>query len=321
MGNANFCGIMKPESWWVNRAESARTTLEDTYSNGMGPMERVEPRLAAALGDVLARPGSMVRAVTAYLIGLEMGVDEDASRAVACGIEYLHTASLIFDDLPAMDDARLRRGAACLHVVHGEAVTMLAALALINRAYALTWQGIQRASSKRRKQAGELLDSRLGTCGVIGGQAFDLSGWRGDQSATEVSEVAARKTGDLLRLTLVLPAMIGCGTEREIQLLDHIGMLRGLAYQAADDLKDAICSEQESGKTVGRDEELGRPNLILAEGFQAALLRFSRLRRVGDRMQAALPGVPGRWGMLSSLRVTLPTSPQMVLQPVVSSAN
>ena len=97
-------------------------------------------------------------------------------------------------------------------------------------------------------------------------------------------------------------------------------LLRGLAYQAADDLKDVLCPEDESGKTGGRDAELGRPNLILAEGFQATLRRFKRLRQTGDRLQAALPGPPERWGMLAPLRVTLPTSPQMVLQPLVSSA-
>jgi geranylgeranyl pyrophosphate synthase len=304
---------MTPENWWERRAKCARAVMAGSFANGMGSMRGVEPRLAAALGDILARPGSLVRAVTAYLVGIEMGMAEEAARAVACGIEYLHTASLVFDDLPAMDDARVRRGAACPHVVHGEAVAMLAALAIINRGYSLLWQGIRRTNPSRRERAGEWVDARLGTCGVIGGQSYDLSGWRGEQSAAEVSEVAARKTGDLLRLTLVLPAIIGRGTEREIQLLDRIGMLRGLAYQAADDLKDVLCNGNETGKTAGRDEELGRPNLILAEGFQATLRRFKRLRQMGDRLQAKLPGGDVRWGMLAPLRVTLPTAPQMLM--------
>jgi len=304
---------MTAESWWKRRAGCAKALMAGSFANGMGSMRGVEPRLASALGDILAHPGSLVRAVTAYLIGIEMGVAEEAARAVACGIEYLHTASLIFDDLPAMDDARMRRGAVCPHVVHGEAVAILAALAMINRGYAMIWQGIRRALPARREQAGEWVDARLGTRGVIGGQAFDLCGWRGQQSAAEVSEVAARKTGDLLCLTLVLPAMIGRGTNREIQLLDRIGMLRGLAYQAADDLKDVLCPENETGKTCGRDLELGRPNLILAEGFQATLQRFKRLRQMGDRVQSNLPGGNERWGMLAPLRVTLPTTPQMIM--------
>ncbi len=305
----------------MRRFGCARALMSGSFANGMGPMNGVEPRLAAALGDMLARPGSMIRAVSAYLIGIEMGVAEEAARAVACGIEYLHTASLVFDDLPAMDDARTRRGAACIHVVHGEAVALLAALAVINRGYALIWQGIRHASPERRERAGDWVDARLGPRGVIGGQAQDLRGWRVGQTAAEVSEVAARKTGDLLRLTLVLPAIIGRGTEREIQLLDRIGMLRGLAYQAADDLKDVLCADETSGKTGGRDEELGRPNLILAEGFQSALRRFKRLRQTGDRVQSALPGPAERWGMLSPLRVTLPTTPEMVLQPPLQRAS
>ncbi|MEO7100170.1 MAG: polyprenyl synthetase family protein, partial [Luteolibacter sp.] len=152
------------------------------------------------------------------------------------------------------------------------------------------------------------IDGRLGIAGVIGGQAHDLSGWRGEQSAADVSEVAARKTGDLLRLTLVLPAIVGNGTPREIQLLDRLALLRGLAYQAADDLKDVISHQDVSGKTGGRDEELGRPNLVAAEGLPAALRRFCRLVETADRVQAALPGPPERWMMLEMLRVPMPVS-------------
>lgn len=309
---------MNPENWWARRTACAKLTMAACFANGLGDLRGAESRLAAALGDLLDRPGSLVRAVTAYLVGIEMGVAEEAARAIACGIEYLHTASLVFDDLPAMDDARTRRGAPCLHVTHGEPVAMLAALAMINRGYALVWQGIRGASPSRRAEAGEWMDARLGVRGVIGGQAYDLKGWRGGQSAAEVSEVAARKTGDLLRLTLVLPALVGRGTRREIRLLDRIGLLRGLAYQAADDLKDVMLGD--TGKTAGRDEAMGRPNLILAEGFQAALRRFKRLRQTGDRVQAALPGPKERWGMLAPLRVTLPAVPQAALPRVLPHA-
>jgi geranylgeranyl diphosphate synthase type II len=294
--------------------------LAGSFSNGMGRMDRAEPRLAAALQDILARPGSLVRAVVAYLVGIEMGVAEESARAMACGIEYLHTASLIFDDLPAMDDARMRRGAACVHVVHGESVAMLAALAMVNRAYSMVWQGIHRADPKRRAAAGEWVDGRLGIGGVIGGQAYDLSGWRGEQNAVDVSEVAARKTGDLLRLSLVLPAIVGRGTPREIQVLDRLALLRGLAYQAADDLKDVISPEDDSGKTGGRDEALGRPNLVVAEGLPAAVRRFRRLSDVGDRVQAALPGSAERWMMLEMLKVPMPVSAAQTESAMLSAA-
>jgi geranylgeranyl diphosphate synthase type II len=267
----------------------------------------MEPRLQAALADVLSRPGSLVRAVVAYLSGIEMGMREESARALACGLEYLHTASLIFDDLPAMDDASLRRGGPCLHLVHGQAIAMLAALALVNRGYSLLWQGMKDASPDRRIEAGELIDECLGVDGLIAGQAYDLAGWHGSQDAANVAGVAARKTAALLRLTLLLPALCGRGTRREIQLLDRLAMLRGLAYQVADDIKDDCGNDFSTGKTVGRDSDLGRPNVVAAEGLQGAMQRFRRLQETGDRVTSVLPGHAGRWGMLELLRVPEPS--------------
>lgn len=297
---------MNAQTWWKRRAGCAREVLAAGFRQGMGPIG--EPRLAAALGDLLARPGSLVRAVVAYLIGIEMGLLEESARALACGVEYLHTASLVFDDLPAMDDARTRRGAPCIHVVHGEAMATLAALALVNRSYFLLWQGMRGATLARRDEAGELVDECLGINGLTGGQAYDLSGWRGEQDPADVAAVAARKTGALLRLTVGLPALCGRGTHREIQLLDRLALLRGLAYQAADDLKDVLGNEADTGKSAGRDEELGRPNLVAAEGFDAAVKRFTRLQETGDRVEAALPVPAERWGMLRLLRVEPPAA-------------
>lgn len=280
--------------------------MVEHYQGAMGTLDHAEPRLAAALRDLLGRPGSLVRAVTAYLLGVGLGVPEEAARSLACGLEYLHTASLVFDDLPSMDDAKTRRGAPCLHVAHGKAVAMLAALAVVNRGYAMLWKGIHAADAGRQERAAAWVDERLGVQGIIGGQAYDLRDWGGQQSATAVSQVAARKTGDLLRLTLVLPALVGQGSEREIRLLSRIGVMRGLAYQAADDLKDVLIGGAGAGKTSGRDQELGRPNLIIAEGVLAALVRFKRLQAIGDGMQAALPGPRERWAMLDRLRIEMP---------------
>ncbi|BCX47064.1 geranylgeranyl pyrophosphate synthase [Haloferula helveola] len=277
--------------------------MAESFRQGMGRPDGVERRLASALGDLLARPGSLVRAVAAYLVGIEMGMAEAAARAVGCGIEYLHTASLVFDDLPAMDDARTRRGMPALHVLHGEGLAILAALAMVNRGYSLLWQGISEAPAERRIEAGDWVDRCLGATGMIGGQSHDIGGWREGQTAADVSEVAARKTGDLLRLTLVLPAVLGRGREREIRMLDRLALLRGLAYQAADDVKDVVGG---AGKTAGRDEAMGRPNLVAAEGIQEAVIRLRRLIEVGDRVQAKLPGPVERWGMLDALRVGVP---------------
>jgi len=308
---------MNADAWWERRVGCSRAMLSETYGGGFGELSKLEPRLAAALGDLLSRPGSMVRGVAAYLLGIEMGLAEGQARSIACGIDYLHSASLVFDDLPSMDDAELRRGAPALHRVHGEPVAMLAALALINRGYALLWQGINGCDdAARRQSAGEWIDRMLGVDGLVGGQAHDLRGWRGGQDAGEVGEVAVRKTSSLLRLALVLPAVVGRGGTREIQLLDRLGTLRGIVYQAADDLKDVLADPGTSGKSVGRDDELGRPSVVAAEGVAGAMVRCQRLLLIGDRVAAQLPGAAERWGMLRLLRVTPPASLQAI-EPAV----
>lgn len=301
------------------RCACAKSIVATAYQQGMGPLDQLEPRLSAALHDVLAKPGSLTRALIAYLMGMEMGLAEETARGLACGIEYLHTASLIFDDLPAMDDARLRRGMPCLHVAHGEAVAMLAALAMINRGYSLLWQAVAKARSKERQaRATQLVEECLGTAGLIGGQAYDIRGWREGQTAHEVIEVARRKTATLLRLPLVLPAIIGSGSDREIQALERLGLLRGLSYQIVDDLKDVMMADDASGKSSGRDELMGRPNLVSAEGFQPALQRLRKMMRIADEVQRRLPGNPERWGMLSLLRVTIPMTAKVVTNSAIA---
>lgn len=277
-----------------------------SFTHNIGPLDGVEPHLADALQEVGSRTGSLVRAMTAYLVALAFGLTEEAAQSLGCGIEYLHTASLVFDDFPSMDNAVLRRGAPCLHVSHGEAVATLAALGLINRGYSLLWKGIHHAAPSRRAEAGNWIDAKLGVQGLLGGQAWDLHAWLDEKSAAKISKVAAQKTADLLRLTLVLPAIVGSGSSKEIQLLDRLGLLRGLAYQAADDLKDVFSLEVHSGKTSGRDQQLGRPNLVIAKGVTAASARLARLVAMGDRVQSALPGPAGRWRMLDMIRVEAP---------------
>jgi geranylgeranyl pyrophosphate synthase len=295
---------MTPESWWRRRSACAKQLLSGCFSNGMGKLENTEPRLASALRYVLERPGSMARAVVAYMVGIEMGLVEESARALSCGIEYLHTASLIFDDLPAMDDAQLRRGDECVHLAYGESTAILAALALVNRGYAMLWQGVALGNSERRREAAGLIDKRLGVTGVIGGQAYDLGAWAEKKDTAGVSKVAAMKTADLLRLTVVLPAILGRASRREIQLLDRLALFRGLAYQAADDLKDVFSSS--SGKSGGRDELLGRPNLVACEGIRGAANRLLRLNAIADKIQLSLPQAYGEIRALSMLRTELP---------------
>jgi geranylgeranyl pyrophosphate synthase len=257
--------------------------LEREFRHAMQVPAGLEPRFEAALKHVLQHAGSMVRPRVVYHVARAYGLRPRAAMDLGAALEFFHTASLIFDDLPAMDNASSRRGAPCVHVKYGESSAMLVALALINRAYALTWRTIAECDREVRDPSMRYLEDRLGVSGLLNGQSLDLhySQLPHDRETTE--RVARGKTVSLIRLTLVLPAMLGSATPREVQLFERLATCWGLAYQMVDDLKDVMQSSVESGKTAARDLHLDRPNIALAIGVPDAMSRLARLIDVGDR--------------------------------------
>lgn len=280
--------------------------LQQEYMRGMPLRPGLEPHLGGALEDTLAHPGSMVRALLATKVAQRSGVDEARAHQLAVAIEYFHTASLLFDDLPCMDDAATRRNAPCVHRVHGEAATVLAALALINRAYGFLWRSVAGLDACVQKRALEYLEAQLGVAGLLNGQSLDLhygANLQGDAvgRVTTPQEIAMGKTVTLIRIALVLPAMLGSTSRRTLQLLDRLAVFWGLAYQTLDDLKDVLLSSAVTGKTPARDALLHRPNLALSIGIDAAFERVHQLLRLGDMTIAKLDA-DEKWGFLGVVR-------------------
>src|ERR1035438_8657460 len=114
----------------------------DAFSAGLLLPETLDPDFEDALRHVLDNPGSLVRPRLVIQMATAYGLDTVHAQQLAVALEYFHTASLLFDDLPCMDNALERRGAPCTHLVFGEEGAILTALALINRAYALTWRAV-----------------------------------------------------------------------------------------------------------------------------------------------------------------------------------
>jgi geranylgeranyl pyrophosphate synthase len=243
----------------------------------------LDPHFEEALRHVLGNPGSLVRPRMVFQVATAYGVDADAAKDLAIALEYFHTASLLFDDLPCMDNASERRGVPCAHVAYGEAGAILSALALINRAYALTWRAIADAAPHIRSRALTFVEERLGVDGLLNGQSLDLhyATLPHDRSTTE--RIAKGKTVSLVRMTLVLPAMLGGASAREILLLERVALYWGLAYQMVDDLKDVLQTAADAGKTVARDMLLDRPNVAAVMGTQATIDRLDRYIHLGDR--------------------------------------
>lgn len=258
-----------------------------------------------ALRHVLDNAGSLVRPRMVFQVATAYGLDEAAARNLAIALEYFHTASLVFDDLPCMDNALERRGAPCVHFAFGEASAILTALALINRAYALTWQAIFAASQTCQRRALAYIEQCLGVEGLLNGQSLDLNYATLPHNRQTTERIARGKTVSLIRLTLVLPAMLGGASTRELQLLERIALYWGLSYQMVDDLKDALGNEAQAGKSVARDILLDRPNAAVVMGVSGAVSRLMRFIRLGDRTLGHLMNTRPEMGFLEKLRSDL----------------
>jgi geranylgeranyl pyrophosphate synthase len=267
---------------------------------GAGP--DVEPGLRAALAWVVRAPGKGVRMNLVQAMALRFGLSAGKAERLACGVEYFHLASLVLDDLPAMDDAQSRRGQPCVHRVHGEASAILAALTLINRGYALTDEALAAAPARVRRAARGWVDRCLGLAGLVGGQARDLAFDPRTATARDVARIAAAKTGALFALAVFLPAELGRPAPAERRALRALCVYWGQLYQLEDDVADALAAEAVAGKTTGRDRALGRPNLVHALGLPAARRRQARLAALLRRTLARLDELGGdRWQPLQAV--------------------
>ncbi len=265
----------------------------------------MEPHLRGVLSDSLDHPGGLLRAQLTYGLLTDGEVDPEKSLSMAIAVEYFHTASLLLDDLPSMDDGLERRGQPCAHRVHGESATILGALGLITRSYGLLWQGISDLPENRRRLAGELVEQCLGVDGILEGQARDLHFDQAPDGAGAVEEVAAGKTSTLFRLCLELPAL-AAGVDLDLLVrLKDLASSWGLVYQGLDDFKDLLESSAESGKTGHRDDALGRPNLARAAGFNGARRRLESLLGEARSTVSELITESPRWQLLRSVQSTL----------------
>lgn len=285
-----------PQSLAINKS------LREAFAAGLPLRPKTEAHLRDALRQTLDHPGSLVRAQMVFEIATHYGLAGDSAQNLALAVEYFHTASLLFDDLPCMDDAAKRRGEPCVHRVHGEATAILAALGLINRAYALAWQAIHSAPAEHRQAAGDYLEKCLGVAGVLNGQSQDLHYATLPENARAPHKVAMGKTVSLIQLSLVLPALLGGANESERLLLERLATFWGLSYQIIDDLKDMFSQPELTGKTAARDALLNRPNAALQAGARPAFRRLERLLRLGDCALSRLSGRQPKLPFLHQLR-------------------
>jgi geranylgeranyl diphosphate synthase type II len=283
----------------VEFLESRRALVEATLPT---LLPAAPPAIDAAMRYSLLGGGKRLRPL--LVLAAAEAVDADTSRAqqaalpAACAVEMIHTYSLIHDDLPAMDDDSLRRGRPTSHVVHGEGMAILAGDGLQAEAFAILarWPASAAPALQARKLRTLLLVAEAaGAAGMVGGQAIDLAadpahanhaGRHADRlDAEALSDMHARKTGALIRASVLAGAVMGGAADPIIDALDRYARDIGLAFQIVDDVLDVEGASVDLGKTAGKDAASGKPTYVSLYGLEGAK---SRAGACLERARAAL---------------------------------
>lgn len=188
---------------------------------------------------------------------------------VACGLEMIHTYSLIHDDLPCMDDDDYRRGRLTNHKVFGEAMAVLAGDGLLTLAFEVMLEQKNVDPAALIETVREMAMC-AGNFGMVGGQGLDLE-FEGKQITPEqLRKLHAGKTGALFIAAIRGGAHLAGASEEQLLALTKFADLLGLAFQITDDILDVEGTEEELGKPVGSDEKNHKSTYVSLYGLEAA---------------------------------------------------
>ena len=215
--------------------------------------------------------GKKIRSKILVDIGSLLSVDYKTLIAIGAAIECIHAYSLIHDDLPCMDNDKMRRGKPSTHIKFGESTAVLAGNSLLTMAFEI----LASPSLKIKKKIQINLIKKLSECsghlGIAGGQYLDLSYEKKKISKKKIIEMEIKKTGKLFSFCCAVPAIIKNKNINEIKFFENIGSNIGLLFQIADDLIDFKGSSKIAGKKTGKDKKKGKATLISLMGYMNAI--------------------------------------------------
>lgn len=203
-------------------------------------------RFNEAVRYALFPGGKRLRPVLTFLGAELVGGNRASVLPAAVAVEYIHTSSLIFDDLPFMDNAKKRRGRLCLHLSFGDALAVLVALGLLNAAYGLIFRCAEVENALLIKAHHELVQC-IGPQGMIAGQAIDIAAAHEAKAPSRLSDFHHRdryeavrnlKTSSMIRMALCIGAILSGASENQLHSQSRFALLLGDAFQISDDLLD-----------------------------------------------------------------------------------
>jgi geranylgeranyl diphosphate synthase, type II len=289
---------------------SRRAEVEEALASVLPSPPACPPVVAEAMRYSLMAGGKRLRPILCLAGADTVGGDRELAMPAACAIEMIHTYSLIHDDLPAMDDDTMRRGRPTLHVVAGEGMAILAGDGLLTEAFHLLATRPDHSEPSllaRRLRVVRVVAQAAGPVGMVGGQAIDLENsaphgaGKPPLEADGLRQMHARKTGAMIRAAAQAGAIMGGGSDAEIEAIDRAAAELGLAFQIVDDILDVEGTTAALGKTAGKDAAAGKPTYPALFGLDGsrrmAAECLARAESILDRQGIRDPHLLGigRW--------------------------
>ena len=256
MTDLEFENIMKSD---IQLVESALTDHLPECKHG-------QDSVVEAMSYSLKNGGKRLRPVFCIEFAKCCGATAEDAIAFACALEYVHTYSLIHDDLPCMDNDDFRRGKPSCHKQFGEATALLAGDALLTHAFEIAVSSNLPADKKTAAVA--VLAKCAGVCGMIGGQVIDLKYESENPTLFQLLDVHTLKTGALISAACQLGCLAGKTSETQLEAAKEYAEKLGIAFQIKDDILDVVGDSEVLGKPVGSDAENDKTTYVSLMGLE-----------------------------------------------------
>ncbi len=227
--------------------------------------------LISAMKYGLFPGGKKIRSKILIDIGFLFSINYKTLIAIGAAVECIHAYSLIHDDLPFMDDDKIRRGKPSTHIKFGESTAVLAGNSLLTMAFEILASRNLKLSEKIKIDLIKKLSECSGHLGIAGGQYLDLSYEKKKISKNKIIKMEIKKTGKLFSFCCAAPGIIKRKKKNEIKSFERIGSQIGLLFQIADDLIDFKGNSKLAGKRTGKDQKKGKATLINLLGYSDSI--------------------------------------------------
>jgi geranylgeranyl diphosphate synthase type II len=280
---------MEPLEEYLHRQ---RQRIEASLDALLPASDSYPPQLMEAMRYSVFAGGKRLRPILLVAAAVAVGGDPTAVLPAACAIEYLHTYSMIHDDLPAMDNDDYRRGKLTNHKVYGEAMAILAGDALLTHAFEVMSNPslVATFSPATLARATYHLARAAGGFGMIGGQVVDILSEGKQVGLDTVDYIHRHKTAALIEAAISIGALLGNASPPLLQALEQYGYKVGWAFQITDDILDVEGDAALLGKEVGRDAQLRKATYPAVLGLEHSRQRAVALMQQGISALTPLQG-------------------------------